>query len=150
MALTYNKFNTFVGDLAGKLHDLVGAGGSTADQVFCMLSNTAPSAANAVKADITQIASGNGYTTDGADTANSGSAASGTFTLTGTNITWTAGPAAMGAFQYIVAYNKTQTVPAGPLIAWWDRGAALTLQNGETYTIKFNGGASSGTIFTLA
>lgn len=150
MALTYNKFNQFIDDVMGKVHDLVGTGGSTADQVFCALSNSAPVATNTILANITQIANGNGYTTGGSDAQNTGSTSSGTFTLTGTNITWTAGPSAMAAFQYIVAYNNTPTSPADPLIAWWDRGAALTLQNGETYTIKFNGGASTGTIFTAA
>jgi hypothetical protein len=49
-----------------------------------------------------------------------------------------------------VLYNDTQTVPADPLVAWWDYGAPLTLAVGETFTVKFNNGDPTGTIFTLA
>lgn len=148
MALAYSKFDIFVSDLAGKVHDLLGTAGSGADTVKVLLSNTAPSASNTVLVNITQIASGTGYTTDGTSEANSGAAASGTFTLTGTNITWTASGGSIGPFRYIIPYNSTAA--SGPLINWWDRTASLTLLDGETYTIKFNGGASSGTHFTLA
>ena len=53
---SFNKFNPFVEALAEKVHNL----GS--DTLKVMLSNTAPSASNAVKADITEISAGNGYT----------------------------------------------------------------------------------------
>ena len=59
MAL-YNKFNTFVADVNNKVHNF----GS--DTFKVILTNVAPVAANAVKADITEIAGGNGYAAGGA------------------------------------------------------------------------------------
>tara|TARA_R110000868_G_scaffold369003_2_gene632233 strand:+ start:42 stop:494 length:453 start_codon:yes stop_codon:yes gene_type:complete len=147
---TYTKYNTFVGDLAGGSHDLIGTAGSTANTVNVALSNTAPNAAtHTVLADITEIAAGNGYSAGGASTANVGSNTSGTVTVTSTNVTFTAATSSMATFRYVVAYNVTQTSPNKPLIAYWDYGAALTLAVGESLTVKFNGGASSGTLFTL-
>ena len=49
----FNKFNALTEDLAEKVHNL----GS--DTLKVMLTNTAPSAANAVKADIAEISAGN-------------------------------------------------------------------------------------------
>jgi hypothetical protein len=146
---TYNKFDTFVDDLAGKVHDLKGTAGSTADVCKVALSNSAPIASNATFSAITEIGAGNGYVAGGTSTANSGSSTTGTFTLTGTNVTWTASGGTIGAFRYVVLYNDTPTSPADPTIAWWDYGSGLTLNDGESFTVKFNNGASSGTIFTL-
>jgi hypothetical protein len=145
---TYTKFDYFVEDLMNKLHDLQGTGGSDADQIYLVLSNTAPTAStNHTLTDITQIANGNGYTTDGEDAANVGSRSGTTVTVTCTNITWTAS-GTMADFRYVVAYNTTAT--ANNLICYWDYGSTVTLNDAETFTVKFNGGASSGTLFTIA
>lgn len=142
---SFNKFNQFATDLSTGKHNL----GS--DVLYCGLTNTAPSAtSNAVWGDITEIAAGNGYTAGGSSTANTGAGSGGTYTVTGTNITWTASGSAMATFRYIVLYNHTQTSPLKPLIGWWDYGSALTLNPGDSLTVKFNGGASSGTILTVA
>lgn len=147
---SYVKYNTFVGDLAGKVHDVIGTAGSTADTLNAALTNTAPNVAtNVVLADITEIAAGNGYSSGGASLANVGSNTAGTVTVTGTNVTFTATPSAMAAFRYVVLYNATPVSPLKPLIAYWDYGASLTLNAGESFTVKCNGGASSGTLFTL-
>jgi len=37
-----------------------------------------------------------------------------------------------------------------PLIGWWDYGAPLTLQVGETFSVKFNNSETTGSILTLA
>ena len=55
----FNKFNIFLGDLGAKKHDL------TADALKIMLTDTAPVATNTVKANIAEIAAGNGYATGG-------------------------------------------------------------------------------------
>jgi hypothetical protein len=126
MALAFNKFNTFVQDVGRKVHNL------NADTLKIMLSNTAPAATNAVTADITEIAAGNGYSAGGAAvTGQSYTQTSGTAKLLATGATWTA-TGAIGPFRYLVLVNTT--VAGGALIGWWDRGASLTLQNGETYT----------------
>lgn len=142
---SFNKFQQFAYDLSTKKHDLNG------DDLYCGLSNNAPSAsANAVWGDITEISAGNGYTAGGADTGNTGAGSTGTYTVTGTNITWTASGGTIGAFRYVVLYNHTQTSPVKPLVGWWDYGSALTLNDGDSFTVKFNGGSSSGTILTVA
>jgi hypothetical protein len=146
----YNKFNIFVEDLTNKIHDLFGTAGSGADTCKVALTNTTPVATNAVIADITQISGTNGYTTGGTTVANVGTRSTATFTINGTNVTWTASGGTVGGFQYVVLYNDTPTSPADPLIAWWDYGSSLTLADGDSFTVKFNGGASNGTIFTLA
>lgn len=141
---TYNKYEVFVGDLAGKVHDLLGTAGAGADTLKCALTNTAPNlGTHAVLADITEIANGNGYTSGGASCANVGSRSAGTFTLVCTDIVWTSN-GSMATFRYVVMYNST--AGSGPLIAEWDFGSSLTLStNGDTFTADF--GAST---FTLA
>lgn len=140
----YNKFNQFVEDLAHKVHNL----GSDALKVY--LSNATPSAsADAVKADLAEITNQNGYTAPVAVTVTTSAESSGTYTLAGNQCVVTASGGTVGPFQYVALYNDTPTSPADPLIAWWDYGSALTLQDGETFTVKFNN-ANPGTIFTLA
>lgn len=148
---TYTKYNAFAGDLAGKVHDVLGTAGSGADTLNVALTNSAPNVStHAVLADITELAAGNGYSAGGASTANSGVNSAGTVTVTGTNVTITASGGSIGPFRYVVLYNTTPTSPLKPLIAYWDYGSALTLASGESLTIKFNSGVSSGTLFTLA
>lgn len=141
---SFNKFQQFVQDLAEKVHNL------SSDQVECYLSNAVPSAsADAVKADLAEIATGNGYAGP-QDTQNTGAEASGTYTLTGTKIVITASGGSVGPFQYVVLQNTTPTSPADPLIGWWDYGSAVTLLTGETFSIKFNNSETTGTILTIA
>jgi len=132
---SYNKFEAFSENLAEKVHDL------NADQLEVYLSNAAPSAsADAVKADLAEIATGNGYTGP-QDTQNATSRAGGTTTVTAVDVVITASGGTMGPFQYVVLQNTTPTSPLDPLIAWWDYGSALTLNSGETFTIDFSGNA---------
>lgn len=143
----YVKFNVFVGDLVGKVHDLLGTAGSTADTLKIYLSNTAPNAAtNTVKSDLAEITQQNGYTAP-VSTGNVGVNSTGTVTVTGTNITITASGGSVGPFRYIVLYNSTAGTT--PMVSYWDYGSSLTLNDGDSFIIKFNNGASSGTIFTL-
>lgn len=140
----FNKFYQFVEDLSKKVHDIWN------DQLEIYLSNATPSAsADAVKADLAEIGTGNGYTGP-IDTQQTVARSNGTVTVTGTKITITATPAAINPFQYVVLQNTTPTSPADPLIGWWDYGSALTLNAGDSFTIKFNNGDPTGTIFTLA
>lgn len=148
---TYVKYNQFVEDMAQKVHDLFGTAGSGADTIKVILSNAAPNVStHVVRADVTELSTANGYTSGGSSVANVGARSGGTVTVTATNVTFTASGGAIGPFRYVIAYNDTPTSPADPLIAYWDYGSALTLADGESLTIKFNNGASSGTLFTLA
>lgn len=144
----YTKFNVFAGDLAGKVHDLLGTAGSTADTLKIYLSNTSPNVStNLVKSDLAEIVEQNGYTAP-VSTANVGANSAGTVTVTGTNVTVTASGGSVGPFRYIVLYNATAGTT--PLVAYWDYGSGLTLNDGDSFVVKFNNGASSGTLFTLA
>jgi hypothetical protein len=141
----YQKFEDFVEQLASGKHDLTAAG----HVVKCALTNTTPVVTNTIFANITEIGAGNGYTAGGEDAQNTLAEATGTVTITCTKIVWTAGGGTIGPFQWVVAYNDTQTSPVDPLISFWDHGSAVTLQDGETFTVKFNNGDPTGTLFTL-
>lgn len=138
----YNKFNDFTEQFARGIHDFD-------NHVFKVaLTNTAPTAANTVLTDITQIAAANGYTAGGLATTVTLSETAGVTTVQGTQLVFTAAGGAMGTFRYYVLYNDTATSPLDALIAWFDHGTAVTLADTETFTAKFNN-ASPGTIFTL-
>lgn len=137
---TYNKFQQFAEDLCLGVHNL------HTGLVKAYLSNATPSAsADAVKTDLAEISSFSGYTAGGHDTQNTISETGGTATMNAVDIVITAG-ASGGPFQYVAIYNDTPTSPADPLIAWWDYGSAISLANGETFTIDFG----SNKIFDLA
>jgi hypothetical protein len=139
---SYNKFQSFVEHLAEKVHNLGG------DTLKVLLTNTAPAAANSVKADLVEIAAGNGYTAGGASAAISSSAQSaGTYKLVLGDVVFTASGGSIGPFRYAVLYNDTPTSPADPLIGWWDYGSALTLAAGESLTVDFDG---TNGVLTLA
>ena len=140
---SFNKFNQFVEDIAKKVHNL------NSDTLKIMLTNTAPSASNAVYADITEVSSGNGYTTGG-NTASfsSGAQTSGTYKLVLSDpSTWTASGGSVGPFRYAVLYNSTPTSPLKPLIGWWDYGSSVTLADGEQFTVDLD---QTNGVLTLA
>lgn len=127
---TLNKFDSFVEALAEKVHNL----GS--DTLKVMLTNTAPVAGNSVKADITEIAAGNGYTAGGGTASiTSSSQTGGTYKLVLADVVFTA-TGSVGPFRYAVLYNDTAA--NDELIGWSDYGSALTLANGETFTVDFS------------
>jgi hypothetical protein len=129
---TFNKFNSFVEALAEKVHNL----GS--DQLKAALSNTQPVATNTVLANITQISAGNGYVSGGMSLTTAASAQTGgVYKLTINDATLTASGGAIGPFQYVVLYNDTAT--NDELVGWYDYGVALTLTNGNSFTIDFDG-----------
>ena len=127
----YNKFNSFVADMANGVHNF-------ASHTFKVcLTNSAPSASNTILSNITQIANANGYTTGGATltlTSSAQTAGLYKYIATAAAPTWTANTGNMGPFEYIVLYNSTAA--NGNLIGWWDYGSALTLNGlaGETFT----------------
>lgn len=139
----FNKIQDFVDQLVLGKHVF-------GTHVFkVVLTNAAPVATNTILANLTQISGTNGYTTGGADAQITVAEVTGTVTATGTMVVWTCVTAAMGPFQYVALYNDTQTSPVDPLVCWWDYGSALTLQVGETFSVKFNNSATTGSVFTL-
>lgn len=137
----YNKFQDFVQQLCTAKHNFTAAG----DVCRAYLTDATPNAAtHAVKADIAEIGSGNGYPSPATDMQNDMTEAAGTATTTAIDIVYTASGGSIGPFRYVVTYNDTQTSPADPLINWWDYGSELTLLTGESFTIDF--GASWFTV----
>ena len=131
MALAFVGYEQFTLDLVGVVHDLFG----TNHTLKIALTNTAPNIAiDAVLADITEIAAGNGYTAGGEDTQNNGTRSGGTVTVAGTTIVWTASGSPIAQFRYLVLYNDSPSSPLNPLIGYWDHGAAVDIPAGQTFT----------------
>jgi hypothetical protein len=136
---TANKFQQFVEDIAEKVHNL------GADTLKVALSNTGPAATNSVLLDITEITAANGYSAGGTQSTQSSSVqTTGTYKLVLADVTFTASGGSIGPFQYPVLYNDTPTSPADPLILYWDYGAAVTLTDGNSFTVDFS--ASNGVL----
>ena len=137
----YNKFQDFTEQQIIGTHDW------DANTFKIMLVNSpAPIATNTVKANLTEISAGNGYTAGGTATTITVSETTGATTVQGTQVVFTAAGGNIGPFQYAVLYNDTAA--SKNLVAWWDNGSAVTLAAGDTFTVKFNN-TTPGTIFTL-
>jgi len=137
--VAYNKFETFVGDLGLSVHEL------NADLLKVYATDNAPSTSlDSIKTDLVEITAENGYPSGGTDIVNTYVEATGTGTLAGMDVTWTASGGTFGPLRYVVMYNDESTGPVDALISWWDRGASVTIQDGESFTVDFG-----ATIFTL-
>ena len=138
---SYVKYENFVEDLGLGVHDFSSSGHT----LKVMLTLSAPDAASdAVKADISEISAGNGYAAGGEDAQNEYTRSGGTATLSCQDVVWTASGGAIADFRYVHLYNDTPTSPTDPLISYWDYGATVTMNVGETFTVDF--GASTFTI----
>ena len=135
---SYVKFNQTVEDLANGVHDLA------TDQLTVALSNSAPVAGNSVLADLTEITYTNLSSRD--ITTTSSTQTTGTYSLVLVDLVLTASGGAVGPFRYVTVYNNAPTSPADPLIGFYDNGSAITLNDGETFTIDF---VTSQQLFTL-
>lgn len=129
---TLIKFYSFVEAIHEKKHNL----GS--DTLKVLLTNTAPSLSNTVKADISgELSTANGYTAGGATiTVTSSAQSSGLYTLIASDVTWTASGGSIGPFRYAVIYNDTAT--NDELIGYIDYGYSVTVASGQTFTIDFD------------
>lgn len=130
---SFTKVNDFVVNLANAM-DL------DSDTLKVALCNTDPTSGTNVAADgagvlanITEIS----YTNMSSRTlANvTSTQTSGTYKLSADDLTLTASGGSVAAFRYIVVYNDTPTSPADPIIGYYDYGASLTLNDGDTFTV---------------
>ena len=128
---TFNKFNAWA-------ENMVEVANLGSDQFVIALTNTLPTSANSVLADITQISYTN-LSSRNVTTASS-TQTGGTYSLTLNDLVLTAS-GAVAAFRYVVLYDDTPTSPADPLVGWWDYGSSITMANAETFTIDFTGAA---------
>lgn len=125
----FQQFYAFAEAVAEKQHNL------QSDTLRILLTNTAPAPANAVKADIIEIAAGNGYIAGGPQATVSTSAqAAGVYKLVLADTVISASGGPIGPFRYAVLYNAT----SGGLIAFWDYAVQTTLNSGEAITVDFD------------
>lgn len=127
----FNKFQAFVADVANKVHNL------GADTLKIMLTDVAPIATNSIKANLTDIAAGNGYAAGGAAiTVTASSQSGGTYKLVGNNVTFTAAGGSIAQFRYAVIYNSTAA--SGNLIGWWDYGTEVNVTSGNSFQVQLD------------
>lgn len=140
----YNKFQDFSEQLVRGVHDW------DAHTFKIALTNTAPVATQTTwnTTDHPAPSAANGYTAGGTATTIAVSETTGTTTVTGTQVVFTATAGGIGPFRYAILYNDTATSPADAAVAWWDYASSITLADTETFTVKFNN-TTPGTIFTL-
>jgi hypothetical protein len=133
----FTKFNQFIEDVFKKKHDF------SSDTFKLLLTNVAPSAANTVKADLTEITAGNGYTAGGFTlTGVTAEQVSGVLSVTAADVAVAAAGGSMAAWRYAVVYNDTA---AGDLLVGYvDRGSSVVLGAGESETIDL----TTGNLFT--
>jgi hypothetical protein len=130
---TFTKINSFVEDLAEKVHNL----GS--DQLKVALTNTAHTSTWGQLSDLTEIDYTNLSSRD--ITTTSSAQTSGTYKLVLQDLVLTAS-GAVGPFRYIYIYNDTST--NDKLIGYYDYGSSISLANTDTFTIDFD--ASNGAL----
>lgn len=130
--LTATKFQSFSEALCEKVHNL----GSDALKVY--LTNATPNAAtHTVKANVAEIAGGNGYTAGGiAVTVTASSQTGGTYTLAVNVDTTITATGTVGPYTHYVLYNDTAV--NDELIAFWPIGSSVTLANGDTQRIQLS------------
>jgi len=126
---SFNKINSFVEAVAEKVHNL------GADTLTIALTNTAHTSTWTQLSQLTQIA----YTNLSARvlTRTSSAQISGTYRLILADLILTSTGGTTGPFRYVYIFNDTAT--NDELIGYYDYGSALTLQDGDTFTIDFDG-----------
>ena len=133
---TYMKFNDFVEQLLKGVH----AFGTHTFKVA--LTNSAPNVAHTQLSDITQISASGGYVAGGYTLDSvvlSETAGVAKVTIADEVITATGGT--IGPFRYAVVHNDSATSPADALVGAWDYGSSITLNDGEPFTLDFDGSA---------
>lgn len=126
---TYTKFQPFVENLAEKVFNL----GS--DSLKVALSVGAPTNTWGQLSQVTEIS----YTNLSSRVLTTASSAqtSGTYKLVINDLVLTASGGSVAAFRYVIIYDDTATNKE--LIAYYDYTSSLTLNDGDTLTLDFDG-----------
>lgn len=129
MATALSKINSFVENLAEKQINLGGSALTVA------LTNTAHTSTWDELADLTEVA----YTNCSSRviTVSSSSQTSGTYKLVLTDLVLTASGGTVGPFRYIYVYDDDST--NDKLCWYYDYGSSITLNDGDTFTLDFDG-----------
>lgn len=130
------KINSFVENIAEKQIDLGGAALTIA------LTNTAHTSTWDELADLTEIS----YTncTSRVITVSTSAQTGGTYKLVCADLTLTAS-GTVGPFRYVYIYDDGST--GDKLIGYYDYASSITLNNGDTFKIDFDG---SNGVLTIA
>lgn len=124
---TFTPYNSFIQELGRGGHDL------DADVLKIALSNTAPDAADATLADISEISAGGGYSAGGETVANNAySQTGGVGILTGDDVIFSAS-GSVAAFRYAIMYNSSKS---DKLVGYLDHGSSITMTAGDSYTVN--------------
>lgn len=131
---TYNKFQDYTEQLNKAVHNW------STHTFKALLTNSAPTATDTGAGNWTEITAGNGYTAGGMtlDTVTL-SETTGTAKVTIADEVLTASGGSIGPFRYVAIYNDTATSPADAAVCWYDYGSSITVNNGESFTIDFDG-----------
>lgn len=131
---TYNKFQDYAEQLNKAVHNW------STHTFKAMLTNTAPTATDTGAGNWTEITAGNGYSAGGMtlDTVTL-TETTGTAKVTIADEVLTASGGSIGPFRYVAIYNDTATSPADAAVCYYDYGSSITLANGESFTIDFDG-----------
>jgi len=143
---TFNKFLDFSEQMTRGVHDF------DLNTFKIALTNTLPVNTQVSLDTITNNpppTAANGYAAGGTATTISIAEVTGTTTVSGTQVVFTATAGGIGPFRYAILYNSSATSPALALIGWWDYASSITLNDVETLTVKFSN-TSPGAIFTVA
>lgn len=134
MSVTLSKTYFFTVDLGTAIHNL------TTATLKLAFTNTAPTTATHVYADITSPLSLTNMATSPALTSTGYTQSTGTATLAAATWTGTSQTGDFGPFQYIVVYNDSAA--SKNVVGWYDYGSALTLHgaNGDQLVITFPSG----------
>lgn len=126
---TFTKIDSFVENLAEKAINLGGTGLTVA------LTNTAHTATWDELADLTQV--DYTYCSSRVLTVSTSAQTSGTYKLVLADLTLTATGGAVGPFRYVYIYDDSST--GDKLVAYYDYGSSITLNDADTLTIDFDG-----------
>ena len=129
MAL-YNKFDGFARDVIEGKHDFSGS------TYKILLTDIAPVATDSIKADLTEIAAGNGYAAGGNAVTVTVSDVAGLARASGSTTVFIAAGGPVGPFRYAVLYNATSV--QGHLVAWWDYGSSIVLADTDQFAVSFD------------
>jgi len=129
---TFQVVDEFANFLGKKRDDL------SADAFKAMLTDVAPTKAGTqIKADITEIAAGNGYTAAGVAltgvTWTETGAGTGIWAFTSAAFAWTAAGGSIAQFRYVVIYDDTSTNK--DVVGYLDYGSEVNVTNGNSFTV---------------
>ena len=126
---TYNSFDQFIADVHNGVHNLNTATFGVA------ITTVVPVVGNSVLTDLTTVSLANAISTTFASLGSSQTGGNYTLQFPVSKVIEASG-GNIGPFRYVVIYNDSAV--SDNLIAWFDYGSEITLNDGETITLDFD------------